>query len=144
VKPKVRLKDLPSLAELQALPTDRLRLLIAALFESNGYTATLRTGDADVDLELRRRGHTKANVLVCCRSAGPVPMGAKPVREFFGSLVASGVEAGWVITTGEFAADARTVADERGIELIDGEGVLDRLRQLPTAELGAVLTKAGA
>lgn len=66
------------------------------------------------------------------------------MREFFGTLVASGVEAGWFVATGGFAAEARAVADERGIELIDGESLIERLRQLPTAELGQVLGRAGA
>jgi restriction endonuclease Mrr len=140
----VRLKDLPSPAELQALPAERLRLLVAALFEANGYTATLRPGDPDIDVELRRRGHTKASVLVCCRPANAGLIGAKPVRELFGTLVASGVEAGWFVATGGFATEARAVAEERGIELIDGEGLIERLRQLPTAELGQVLGRAGA
>ncbi len=140
----VRLRDVPSGGELRALPVERLRLLVAALFETNGYHATLCADNADVDLELRRRGHTKANVLVCCRPAGPAAIGAKPVREFFAALVASGVETGWFVSAGEFAADARTVAEERGIELIDGEGLIERLRQLPQADLSQVLSRAGA
>lgn len=144
LQPNVRLRDLPSIGELRALPVDALRRLVAALFEANGYQSTLRTDDADVDVELRRRGHTKANVLVCCRSAGVGVIGAKQVREFFGSLVASGADAGWIVAAGGFAEDAQAAAAERGIELIDGEGLIERLRQLPTAELGQVLSKAGA
>ncbi len=144
LQPLVRLKDLPTPAEIHALPLDRLRQLVAALFEAHGYTATIRAGDADGLIELRRRGHTKANVLVCCQHAALGAIGAKPVREFFATLVASGVEAGWFVGAGTFSAEARTVADERGIELIDDEGLIERLRQLPAADLGAVLAKAGA
>ena len=140
----VRLKDLPSLGELQALPAERLRLLVAALFEANGYTVALRPGDPDIDLELRLSGHAKATVLVCCRAANAGPIGAKPLREFFGTLVAAGVGAGWFIATGGFATEAHAVAEERGIELIDGEGLIERLRQLPNEELGRVLGPAGA
>jgi hypothetical protein len=140
----VRLRDLPSPAELQALPVAALRQLAAALFEANGYTVAVRANDPDADLELRRRGHTKANVLVCCRPAGVGPVGAKPVRELFGTLVAAGVEAGWVVTSGTFAPEARAAATERGLELIDGEGLIERLRQLPSDDLGPVLARAGA
>jgi hypothetical protein len=143
-QPGVRLRDLPSLAELQALPAEPLRQLVAALFEATGYTATIRPRDAEIDVELRLRGHAKASVLVCCRPAGAGPIGAKAVREFFGSLVASSVDAGWMVATGGFAEEAHPAAAERGIELIDGEGLIERLRQLPAAELGAVLSKAGA
>ncbi len=143
-QPAIRLRDLPSLTELQALPTSALRQLAAALFEANGYTVAVRANDPDADLELRRRGHTKANVLVCCRPAGVSPIGAKPVRELFGTLVAAGVEAGWVVTSGKFAPEAQSAASERGLELIDGEGLIERLRQLPTDDLGPVLAKAGA
>ena len=104
----------------------------------------LRSGDADVDVELRLRGHTKPSVLVCCRPASVGQLGAKPVREFFGTLVAAGVEAGWLVAPGGFATEAHAVAEERGIELINGEGLIERLRQLPTEELGRILGRAGA
>lgn len=140
----VRLTDVPTLAELEALPLARLRLLVASLFEAAGYTATPHADDPDGNIELRLRGHAKASVLICCQHAQLGPIGAKPVREFFATLVASGVEAGWFVGTGEFTPEARTVAAERGIELIDGEGLIERLRHLPPAELGMVLAKAGA
>ena len=66
------------------------------------------------------------------------------MRELFGTLVAAGVEAGWVVTSGKFAPEAQSAASERGLELIDGEGLIERLRQLPTDDLGPVLAKAGA
>jgi restriction endonuclease Mrr len=144
LQPNVRLRDIPSPGELQALPADRLRLLVAALFEVHGYTATVRTNDPDIDVELRLRGHPKPSVLVCCRPGSAGPIGAKAVREFFGSLVAASVDAGWIVAAGGFAEDAPAAATERGIELIDGEGLIDRLRQLPSADLGQVLSKAGA
>jgi hypothetical protein len=142
-QPRFRLKDVPTLGELRTLSAEQLRVLVAALFEANGYTAQMRHGDADADIELRRRGHTKTNVLVCCRTADRGVVGAKQVRDFFGSIVASGVESGWFVSAGEFAPEAQSIADERGIELIDGSGLIERLRQLPTVELGEVLTRAG-
>ena len=144
LQPNVRLMDVPTLAELKVLPVERLRLLVAALFEATGYSATINAGPTEVNIELRRRGHTRTNVLVCCHQEVHGPIGARPVREFFATLVAAGIEAGWFVGTDEFTAEARSVAEERGIELIDGEGLIDRLRQLPTAELGQVLSRAGA
>ena len=142
-QPRVRLKDVPSLGELHALSAEHLRVLVAALFEANGYIAKMRHGDADADIELLLRGHTKANVLVCCRTASRGAVGAKQVRDFFGSIVASGVESGWFVSAGEFAPEAQALAEERGIELIDGAGLIQRLQQLPTVELGEVLSRAG-
>ena len=43
-------------------------------------------------------------------------------------LVSESVTEGWIVAPGCFSDDARAVAGERGIELIDGDGVIERLR----------------
>jgi len=142
--PALRLNDLPSNAELASWPAERVRSLAAALFEATGYTAQSQPAGSGVDLGLLRRGHTKANVLVSCRPASLGAVGVKPVRELFGTLVATGVEAGWIVAPGGFTDEAQAEGQERGIELIDANGLIERLRALPPPVLANVLGRTGA
>lgn len=139
-----QLSDVPTNADLASWPVERVRLLAAGLFEATGYIARLAPAGADVDLELLRQGHTKASVLVSCRPASPGAVDAKPVRKLFGALVAADVEAGWIVAPGGFTDEARAEARERGIQLIDGNGLLERLRALPPTGLAKALGRAGA
>ena len=116
----------------------------AVHFEATGYNVRTRDHDGEASVELMRPGYTKPNVLVCCRPGGAGPVSAKVVREFFGTLVPSGVEAGWVVSAAGFADDARELAAERGIELIDGAGLIERLHALDPLALAQVLGRVGA
>ena len=139
-----RVSDVPSAIELQAWPAERVRLLVAAMFEAAGYEAHVRSGGIDADVELRRAGHAKPSVLVSCRPGSAGPVGAKVVRELFGSLVSESVTEGWIVALGGFSEDAQAIATERGIELIDADGVIERLRALDPMRLTRVLGRASA
>ena len=56
-------------------------------------------------------------------------------RELFGSLVAEGDVNGWFIAIAGFSDEARAVAQERSIVLIDSADLIARLRQLPKLAL---------
>jgi hypothetical protein len=142
--PKVRLSDVPAIAELASWPAENVRLLVAGLFEAAGYKARLRKPGGDADIELLRAGRTKPSVLVCCRPGAAGPVGAKTVRELFGTLVSENVEAGWIIAPGGFSDEAQTFAADRGIELIGADGLIERLRALDPTVLGQVLGRVGA
>ena len=142
--PNVRRSDVPSVTEFTTWPVETVRLLVVALFEATGYKARRRPPGGDADLELLRAGHTTPSVLVCCRPGAAGPVGAKTVRELFGTLVSESVEAGWVIAPGGFSGEARAFAAERGIELIDAEGLIERLHALDSTVLAQVLGRAGA
>jgi hypothetical protein len=141
---KVRLGDVPTQAELESWPVERLRSLVAAQFEATGYHSRVGGRGSEVDLELMRPGHTKPNVLVLCRPGSAGVVGPKAVRDIFGTVVSTGVEAGWIVSAAGFSAEARTLAHERGVELIDGAGLIERLRMLDPLALAQVLERVDA
>ena len=140
----MRLNDVPTVAELTAWSVENVRLLVAGLFEATGYQAHLRKHGGDADIELLRAGHTNPSVLVCCRPGTAGPVDAKTVRELFGTLISENVEAGWIIAPGGFSGEAQTFAADRGIELIDADGLIERLRALDQNVLVQVLGRAGS
>jgi restriction system protein len=142
--PTVRLGDVPSQTELESWPVERLRLLVTAQFEATGYLARVRENGSDADLELLRPGHTKPSVLICCRAGSAGVVGTNVVRELFGTLISNGIQNGWIISAAQFSPDAQALATERGIELIDGAGLIERLQALDQMALAQVLERVGA
>lgn len=142
-RPAVRLTDVPTPAELAGWPVERTRSLVAALFEATGYKPRQTDHGGEVTVELLRPGHVQPSVLIACRS-GDKAVEAKVVREFFGTLVASGVPTGWVVSAAGFSDEAQRFAAERGIELIDGDGLTSRLHALDPLVLEGVLSRVGA
>jgi restriction system protein len=142
--PAVRLSDVPSPEELVTWPAARVRDLTAALFEATGYRANVKASGGDHDLELLRPGHTTPSVLVSCQPGSAGATGVKVVRELFGTLVSTGVASAWIVAPAGFSDDARVLAAERGIELIEGAGLVSRLHALDPLVLTRVLGRVGA
>jgi restriction endonuclease/thioredoxin family protein len=141
LKPKAVILELPTLPELVGWPTDRVRLLVSATFEAAGYKTRFPPG-READIELLRPGHTKPTVLVRCRPGIVGAVGPKIVRELFAMVIAESIETGWVVSAGGFSKEAQVEAKERGVELISGEDLLERLHNLSAAALSAVLNRA--
>ena len=136
------LSGLPTAADLGAWPLERVQLLVTGLFEAGGYQVTRRTNAAE--LELTRADDPKARVIACCWAGAMGQVHAKAMRELFGSLIAEDIANGWFIAVDGFSDDARAVAQERSIVLIDGAELTARLRQLPKMALMRILGRAGA
>ncbi len=133
---------LPSPAELSQWPKPKLCSLLAALAESDGYAAEMQGPGSDKDIILRRKGEPQPRVLICCGPIGAVVAG-KGLREFFGTLTADGVEAGWFVSPAGFTPDARTYANQHNIRLIDGDHLVAQMRDLPPFILTKVLGRMG-
>jgi restriction system protein len=94
--------------------------LVAESFRLRGYAVTELGGpsaDGGVDLVLHK-GTEEA--LVQCKQWRAFKVSVKTVRELYGVMAAEGAAAGFVVTSGEFTADAIEFARGRNIELIDG------------------------
>ncbi|MBI5770197.1 MAG: restriction endonuclease [Verrucomicrobia bacterium] len=141
--PAVRLTDVPTPTELMAWPVAQMRTLVAAVFEATGYRTRLADHGDDATVELFRPGRAEPSVLVCCLS-GATAVEAKRVREFFGTMVSTGIDSGWIVAPGGFSTEARRFAAERGIELIDGQGLISRLQALDPLVLDRLLHRVGA
>lgn len=119
-------------ADIAGWTPERLRDVCAAVFEMEGYRVKLRPVASGADLGLLRGNTEKTEILVQCLSGRVGLASGKFVRELLGTMVAEGVEKGWVVSPGGFTAEARKFAGEHGIGLIGSEELQQRLGELPT------------
>ena len=120
---------------LEMDPSAFERLFQRVLREDGFYqvNVTGRSSDGGIDVEgiIRIRGFLSFRMLVQCkRYKGPV--GAKIVREFRGAM-SGRTDRGLIVTTGYFTQAAKREATRDGvpdIDLIDGEQLIDKLKEL--------------
>lgn len=94
--------------------------LIGEAFRRKGYSITETGGkgaDGGIDLILRKGGE---KYLVQCKHWRSMKVGVPVVREFFGAMAVEGAAGGFVVTSGQFTAEAKTFAEGRNIQLVDG------------------------
>ena len=111
------------------------RLFQRVLREDGFYQVDVigRSGDGGIDVEgiIRIRGFLSFRMLVQCkRYKGPV--GAGEVRNFRGAMTGR-TDRGLIVTTGYFTQAAKREATRDGvpeIDLIDGEQLIDKLKEL--------------
>jgi hypothetical protein len=133
----------PTPAELASWPVERVRALAQGIFEETGYRPAPREG-TEAEFTLATAGDAKPAVLVSCWSGTGGPAHAKALRALSGTLVADEFTQGWFVSPSGFYDEARAVAQERGIVLIEGAALLARLKELPALGLRRVLARAGA
>lgn len=113
--------------------------LTAEVFRRKGFQVIERGGngpDGGVDLELRA-GRDK--YLVQCKQWKAFKVGVATVRELYGVMAAEGAVGGFVVTSGEFTADAKRFAEGQSIELVSTDVLLRLIK-----ETGCVTTPAKA
>lgn len=124
------------LARLLELSPDAFERLCQRLLRESGFVevkVTGRPGDGGIDGVgiVRLGGLLGFPVLFQCkRYRGSVPSGV--IRDFRGTMTGR-ADRGLVITTGTFSRDAKLEATRDGappIDLVDGEQLLDKLREL--------------
>ena len=108
--------------------------LIAALLSKIGFVAviTKASGDGGVDIEatLDKPIIGGRYLFQCKRFAPDNLIGSPTVREFYGALVADRKAVkGILITTSGFTPQAREFAANLHIELIDGNGLAQLVRE---------------
>ena len=107
-------------AALRSMNWRDFELLVGEAFRLRGYTVTETGGggaDGGIDLQLTRGGET---FLVQCKQWKAYKVSVNVVRELYGVMAAQAAAGGFVVTSGVFTADARSFAQGRNIELIDG------------------------
>lgn len=113
-------------SSLNTMSWQQFEGLVAEFFRRRGY-AVQQTGgdgpDGGVDLVLKKGSDT---YLVQCKQWKAYKVGVQPVRELYGVMAARGAAGGFVITSGEFSAEAKAFARGLNIQLFDGA----RLHQL--------------
>ena len=123
---------------LNALEWRRFEQLCAAYFQAlNFRVEETGFGDGAVDLRLFREGLPHPVIVKC--KAWKWRVGVTEVEELRELMAIEGARQAIFMTTSKFAKDATDFAQGKGVTLIDGAGLLDKLRRLPAEQQAAML-----
>ncbi len=119
--------DLQGAAITHGLTWQEFERLVGAGFREQGYDVE-ETGasgpDGGVDLRLSLRTDTgRETFLAQCKHWRAQRVGVQVIRELYGVMAAEGATGGFVITSGDFTADALRFAGGRNIQLVNGEAL---------------------
>lgn len=119
----------PAADALQGMTWQAFEVLVGEGFRRQGYLVEETGGggaDGGVDLVLGKDGD---RFLVQCKQWRAFKVGVTVVRELYGVMAARGAAGGFVVTSGRFTQEAMDFASGRNIRLIDGEALLQWIRQ---------------
>jgi restriction system protein len=114
----------------QGLAPRELDKLIGEAFRQRGFTVT-GFGGGHAELALMRRGE---RFLVACQHWRKHEVGVGAIRELAMKLRTANAHGGYVITVGRFSREARALAHEVGIELLDGAALSEFIGALELRE----------
>ncbi|RYH52566.1 MAG: restriction endonuclease [Alcaligenaceae bacterium] len=118
-------------------------MLVGESFRLQGYTVAenFEPGpDGGIDLTLRKDGET---YLVQCKQWRAFKVGVPVVRELYGVMAAKGAAGGFVVTSGQFTAEAEAFAKGRNVQLLAGTK-LERMLRQARGEVNALRPAAAA
>jgi len=105
---------------LRTLTWREFELLVGEAFRMRDYAVTETGGagaDGGIDLRLEK---DRESFMVQCKQWRAYKVSVNVVRELYGVMTAEGAAGGFVVTSGVFTAEARSFAQGRNIDLIDG------------------------
>ncbi|QIF09155.1 hypothetical protein G5A69_05740 [Ralstonia mannitolilytica] len=133
-----------TLEALQQLEWKRFEMLCVWYYEAKGFTVeTVPQGaDGGVDATLYMKGKPDPIALVQCK-AWSAPVKVAPVRALGGVMHAKKVERGifWSLM-GFVGKPVKDYAEEAGIQLLDGAGIVERIRALDAEKQDELLARA--
>ncbi|HUW26278.1 MAG TPA: restriction endonuclease [Gallionella sp.] len=109
-----------AVSALNEMTWQEFEMLVGEAFRRTGYTVSETGGggaDGGVDLVLVK-GTEK--FLVQCKQWRAYKVGVSTIRELYGVMAATGAVGGFVVTSGVFTQEAKSFAEGRNIDLIDG------------------------
>ncbi|MAX91013.1 MAG: restriction endonuclease [Pseudomonas sp.] len=114
---------------LESISWREFELLVGEAFRRKGFTVQ-ETGqggaDGGIDLMLLKEGE---KFLVQCKQWRRHLVQVNVVRELFGVMAAEGAKGGFVVISGRFTEDAKTFAQGKNLQLIEGAELNDMIRQ---------------
>jgi restriction system protein len=118
---------------LSALEWRHFEILVTLYFQKTGFTARRRRAGADggVDIEVSQPGSNEPYAYVQCKAWHAYTVGIKPVRELFGVMADEKMPLGFIVTTGEFTAEAVAFARGKSLKLVTGYDLIKDLNALP-------------
>ena len=102
--------------------------LVGEFFRRQGYIVMEQGGarpDGGVDVLLQKGSD---RYLVQCKHWRALRVGVQPVRELYGVMAARRVAGGFVVTSGDFTEEARSFAQGRELQLINGKMLQSGIR----------------
>ena len=122
-----------SLAALRAMEWKRFELLTAKYYEMIGFRSeTIRCGaDGGIDVKLFKSDLVQPVAIVQCKAWNTSSVGVKEIRELLGVMTHEKVKRGIFITTGNYTTDANSFGSTNPIQMLDGNGFLSKIMELP-------------
>jgi restriction system protein len=111
--------DDPDINALEKMSWLEFEGLVAETFRRKGFRVAERGGagpDGGVDLEAYQG---KDKYIIQCKQWKARQVGVAIVRELYGVMTAEHAVGGFVVTSGDFTAEAKKFAEGRSIELVD-------------------------
>lgn len=125
-------RGLRTLGDLLSLTPHEFEEAVAGVLARSSYRKVRVVGkaaDLGVDIAcLDRRG--RPVVVQCKRHAPGIAVGSGEVQRFLGSITHAGADRGILVTTSRFSAPAVSLAEQHGIELVDGTDLVEMLRRI--------------
>lgn len=133
-----------SLDALKQLEWKRFEMLCVWYYEAMGFTVKMVPHGADggIDATLCKDGMAEPIALVQCK-AWRSPVKVEPVRALGGVMLSNKVKRGvfWSLA-GYIGQPVQTYAAEAGIQLLDGAGIVERIRALDADKQVKLLARA--
>lgn len=116
-----------ALAWLKEMPAGDFETLIGRYFKSFGYVVRHvgKSGDHGVDLAIYTPKEGKW--IAQCKRYQNRRVGEGAVRDLYGAMMHEHADRGFIFTTSVYSQPAQAWADEKPIELIGGEELVERL-----------------
>lgn len=120
----------PFLASLDAA---RFEELVAAYYAKTGVVATRVPSDPASPFQIRIswKGEARPFALVQCLAQPEGAVDTKPLLRLHAVLEKEKLRRGYVVTPGKFAPAAREFAEQKGLTLLPGDVLLEKLMALP-------------
>ena len=131
-----------SLADIQNVNPKQFENYCAVLFGKLGFSAktTSYAKDGGVDVIATKDGQTH---FIQCKKYITRKVTLSEVRDFYGAMADAGCRKGYFVTTGFFTLDAEQFAAGKQIELINGERLMEYLKQAGV-DVGSTTLIAGS
>jgi restriction system protein len=125
------------LEKIRQLSWQRFEELVAEVYRRRGYSAAITGGggaDGGVDVTLRREGEM---VFVQCKHWKAITVDVSKARELLGVVAAKSADKGILITSGRFTPSAKQFAVGNRLDLIDGVGLVQLMRNITSGVTSA-------
>lgn len=125
---------------LNGMSWQEFEMLVGEAYRRKGYAVSETGGggaDGGVDLVLKKDGE---KYLVQCKQWRAFKVGVTTIRELYGVMAAGGAAGGFVVTSGVFTQEAKSFAEGRNIDLIDGSELTAMIKKTQQQSLVTAAT----